>query len=120
VSGDHETASIVGTPDGPTRRVSAALDALLGELGYTLVEDPGSDDLVRYLSDEGGWITLRAPAGIARALAPRLASRVSRTVHVFTATAHYTDPLQCAVDDVRVRPDGSATTGPTAHCSGSV
>jgi hypothetical protein len=112
---EFDTGAVVGTPEGPARRVSEAFDTLLAELGYTLVPDAAYDDLVRYTVDEGGWVTIRTPTSIARALAHRLAARVGRTVHLFTATARYEDPLECAVEDLRIRPDGRATSGPVGR-----
>ena len=113
--GEIEFAAVVGTPEGPARRVSAAVDAVLAELGYTAVEDRASQDLVRYPVAEGGWVALRAPIGITRAIGARLAGRAGRTVHWLGITARYTDPLECSLEDLRLRPDGRATPGPLAR-----
>lgn len=106
-----ETGAVIGTPEGPGRRMTAACDALLGELGYTAIEDRGSEDLVRFPQDTGGWLAWRVPLPIARAMGHRLAARVGRTIHLFTVTARHADPLHCVVDDLRLAPDGRVTPG---------
>lgn len=123
-----EHGALVGIATGRGNRFSPALDEVLSELGFRpggtakLTRWPRETENDRnielsYLEVErGGWACVGTSPPMARAIATRLAARLTNPVQLFTATARFTDSsLACTVEDRIVRSDGASAVGAFAR-----
>lgn len=105
------------------RGTAAAIEHVLGELGFTRNEQPPmvagwpratetSLDLVYLSPERGAWAALGTSPNLARAIAVRVAARVKLTLQLFTATARFDDrSLECTIEDRMIRTDGATALG---------
>lgn len=117
-----EQAALLGS-SSRDRGTAAALDQVLGELGFTAGTAPklagswpngsGNDLDVVYLTPErGAWVVLGTAPGMARSIAIRMAARLKTSLQIFEATARFDDrSLECTVEDRLVRADGTCMLG---------
>jgi hypothetical protein len=119
-----EQAALLGLT-GRDRGTAAALDQVLGELGFTPGGQPpaaaawprttGKSDtleIVHLTPERGAWAVLGTSPGLARSITIRLAARLKTALQIFEATARFDDrSLECTIEDRMIRPDGTSALG---------
>ena len=122
-----EHGALLGT-SGRDRGTAAALDQVLGELGFSPGKQApstnpwprtGKDDgleVVHLTPERGAWFCLGTTPQMARAITIRLAMRLKTPLQIFVATARFDDrSLECTVEDRMIRADGTSALGSFAN-----
>jgi len=123
-----EQAALLGS-SGRDRGTVAALDHILGELGFTATKQPASThpwprtsavvgdlEVLHLTPERGAWACLGTTPNMARAIAIRLAARLNANIQIFEATAKFDDrSLECTIDDRMIRADGASALGSFAR-----
>lgn len=113
---EDQHGALIGARDTDAPSLTAALEATLGELGFTPAEPsdapPGRPlSIQHFTAPDGAWIIAPFERGLALALAVKLARRQARPIDVVAARASYHEGRRppCTFDsyEVRVAPSGT-------------
>jgi hypothetical protein len=114
------SGALVGTHEGPNRRVTAALTDALTQLGF--LEGPAGHGIeaTRYDGDRGAWLWLSSREVPAHALASRLAASIARPARLFSVCQPHDEVCEADLRDELMNADGSRVDAPDSFTRGLI
>lgn len=88
-----------------------ALEATLADIGHARTEERTAIEGVVYVGRAGVCLQLDLAKAAGLVVARRVARRLARPVRVFSASLVSDDPIDCALDDLTIPPEGAPKQG---------
>jgi hypothetical protein len=94
-----------------TETARGALDATLSDIGYARSREPNDVEATVFVGKGGLCLKIPLTKAFGLVLARRVARRLARPVRVFSASLVGDDPIECAVDELTLAPEGEPRQG---------